>query len=301
MALETVRVVFLDTEVVPALVDGVVVRVFDADNNLITMATSGAVDPGTAQLELEGDTAALVYQLRFYLPGSAVTPKLIEVFSPASLSSTGTNDFSVSVEVFALETATEPQLCRASGYVTGPSGRARVGVDLIFLPKFNAFVDETSAALPGRFIVRTNKYGFASVDLYRSAMYQVTIAGREEVVRNIEVPDRSSVLLGHLLFPVVVAVEYVESGPYTVAVDQSLFLTPHVRSSDFRALGVGPEDVLYSITDQAIASVQISGDRIVVRGLAAGTTSLRVTRLDNSIVYLPDLGIAGGDVQIVVT
>jgi hypothetical protein len=302
MAIESVRVAFLKDEVVPSFVDGVTVRVFDSDGLLITSAVSGesGVD-GTVELELDGSLSSTVYQLRFFLPGASIPPKRIAVFSPASAAPTATNDFVVTAEVFALEPAVDPSMCRCSGHLIGPAGRPRPGVDVTFLPKFYAFVDDARAALTGRFTVRTNKLGFLSVDLYRRGMYEVTIEGRELLVRNIEVPDRSSILLSHLLLPVVVSVTYAETGPYAVVAGQTLTLTPMVRATDYRELGVGAEDVAYSIADPTIASVQILGDRIAIRGLNAGTTVLRVTRLDNSIVYLPDLGIAGGDVPIVVT
>lgn len=302
MAIETVRVSFLKDEIVPAFVDGVAVRVFDSSNTLITTAISGATGiPGTIEVELEGDDPPTEYLLRFYLVGATIAPKRIQVFSPPELAPTGTNDFTVMAEVFSLEPATDPLMCRVSGYVIGPHGKARPGVDISFTPKFYAFVDQTRAALTGRFVHRTDRRGFLSVDLYRLGMYQVTVEGREVLERSIEVPDRSSILLGHLLFPIVTSVMYLEPGPYTVARGQNLVLTPLVRSSDYRDLGVGAGDVLYSTADTSIASVQILGDRIVVRGNAPGTTALRVTRLDNTIVYLPDLGIAGGDVPIVVT
>lgn len=301
MAIETVQVALVTDAVVPAALDGVVVRVFDADGELVTMAISGDPELGQVSFELEGDEEPVEYQLRFAYPGSAISPKRIEVYSPASLSPTGTNTFQVSAAVFELEPAVDPLLCRASGIVTGPSGQPRAGVDVTFIPKFHAFVEGNTVALPGRFVVRTNKQGFMSVDLYRYAMYEVTIAGREEVVRNIEVPNRSSIPLPHLLFPVVVLVAYAEAGPYTVPSGGRLQLTPTVRASNFQELGLGADDVLYSILDPAIASVQLSGDRIVIHGHAPGMTTLRVTRLDKSIVYLPDPGIVGGDLPIVVT
>jgi hypothetical protein len=302
MGIETVRVAFLRDQIVPTLVDGVAVRVFDMQNNLITTAISGENDaPGTAEVELVGDVVPVEYLLRFYLAGAAIPPKRVAIYSPASVAPTATNDFTVMADVFTLEPAVDPQMCRCSGYVIGPSGKPRPGVDITFVPKFYAFVDQARAALTGRFGVRTDKRGFCSVDLYRLGMYEVTIEGREVLVRNIEVPDRSSILLGHLLFPVVASVIYLEAPPFVVARGQTLALTPQVRSTDYRDLGVAVQDVVYSTADASIASVQVSGDRILVRGNAAGATTLRVTRIDNTIVYLPDLGIAGGDVPIVVT
>jgi hypothetical protein len=301
MPIESVRIAFVDDEVLTTLVDNVTVRVFSTSGQFITSATSGVLETGTAHLELEGSPEGIEYQLRFFLPGAAAPARRILVYSPASAAPTLTNDFLVTVEVFSLEGAPDPKMCRASGYLIGPARKPRRGVDITFLPKFDAFVDETSAAMPGRFVVRTDDRGFASVDLYRMAMYEVTIEGREVVTRNVEVPDRASILLAHLLFPVVVAVQYAEPPPFTVQAGQTLLLLPRVIATDFRDLGTAYADVSYTTLDPSIASVQILGDRIAIRGIRPGTTTLRVSRLDQSIVYLPDYGVQGGDVSITVT
>jgi hypothetical protein len=298
MAIETVRIAIVNSDVVPAFLDGVSVRVFDADGLFVTMAVSGATEPGVAEFELPGGATPLEYQLRFYLPRVAIVPKRIQVFSPASLSPTATNDFIVAAEVFALEPSPDPMMCRASGVVLGPTGRPKKAISLSFSPRFNAFVSGENASLTGRFTVRSDANGFVVVDLYRFGQYDVTIEGREAVIRPIEVPNRSTVLLSHLLFPVVASVTYEQTQPFSVAKGSSLSLKPHVTASDFRDLGLGLEDVLYEVLDPSIATVQILGDHVVVHGLAAGTTTLRVTRTDNSVVYLPDLGITGGDVPI---
>lgn len=302
MALETVRVEIRDDSVSAALVDGVVVRVFDSEGDLVTMVQSGELESGIAELELEGASTSVEYLLRFFISGGAVAPKRISVYSPASLSSTGTNSFAVTAQLFELEPADDPKMCRCSGYIANINRRTRArALELIFTPQFNAFVADVQAVITGRFFVRSTADGFCSVDLYRGGIYDVSVVGRDEVARTIQVPDRSSMLLGYLLFPVVVAVEFAEVGPYVVAQGATLTLTPSVRSSDYRELGVGVEDVVYVMENAEIASVEVLSDRIAVRGIAAGTTTLRIRRADESVVYLPDPGIAGGDVTITVT
>lgn len=302
MAVETVRIMLLTDAVVPATIDGVVVRIFDADSlELVTMGVTGDDSPGSVVFELPGDADGLEYQARFFVRGGAIRPKRFLVYSPETNAPGDTNQFVIMGEAFTLEASDDPTMCLVQGYVTGPSGRKRPGVDLVVTPKFNAFVDQTSVALPGRFIVRSDRYGYVKFPLYRYGMYHVTVAGREEVERNIEVPDRSSILLPHLMFPVVISVVYAEAGPYTLRVGENLELTPTVKTTDFRNLGVAADDVRYSIVHPSIASVQPWGSKIVIRGIQPGATILRVTRLDNTVVSLPDLGISGADVPIVVT
>ena len=209
------------------------------------------------------------YVLRFFLVGAAVHAQAHPRLFPASARRRAPNDFAVTTDVFTLPA---PPIFAVSlqRVLVGPSGRPRPGVDVTFRPMFHAFVDHARAALSGRFVIRTDKTGFLSIDLYRLGMYEVTVEAKEEVVRRIAVPDRSAIAIGHLLFPVVVSVAYAPTPPFTVVHGQSIELQPTVRSTDYRDLGVAPEDVLYSVADPTIASVQILGDRIVVHGLKAG-------------------------------
>ena len=301
MGLETVRVAFTKDTGPTALVDNVMVRVFDTVGNLVTHDESGAPDIGTAQFELEGSAEGTEYQLRCFYAGARIRPHRILVFSPPSLAPSSSNDFIVPVQVFTLPVAVDPKMCRASGYLLGPARLPRKNIVLTFMPRFDAFVDELSTSTPGRFTTRTNEEGFALIDLYRLGIYDVTIEGREAITRTVHVPNRANILLPHLLFPVVVAVGYDQPAPFTVQEGETLLLEPTVVASDYRKLDAGFEDALYQSMDPTVANVQPLEDRIAIRGIKPGTTRLRVSRLDRSIVYVPDLGIEGGDVALTVT
>jgi hypothetical protein len=304
MALETVTITIVDDQVVPERVDGISVRVFGEAGALITEGLSGVLEPGEIALELPGSTDGTVYELRFFKVGTALAPVRIAVYSPPSLASTGTNRFRCVAEVFRLLPAQDPRLCRVSGFVANAARRSRRGVNLVVLPQFNAFIYDASVVTPGRFIVRTDGDGFCSFELFRFAIYEITIEGQEETRRTVQVPDRAALSLTALLFPVVASVTFAEAanldGSYTVTANAApLQLTPTIVATDYRVLdGVGAEDVGYGTDAPAIASVYVLGDRIEIRGHAAGTTALRITRLDESVVSLPDPGIVGGTVVI---
>lgn len=302
MALETVRILVQDDEVVPSPVDDVVVRVYDeTGTTLITSATSGAVEDGIAEFTLDGDTVPASYQLRFYINGGTiVSPRLIEVYSPASLAPTGANNFRVDATMFVLPQATDPMLCRCSGYVRGPDGRPKKGIDIHMIPVFNPLIAAGAAVLGERVAIRTDKAGYVSVDLFRSGEYEATIESQENTQRYIGVPDRAAVNIGDLMFPVVAAIEYTPD-PISVSAGSSLDVYPEVTTSSFLTLtGSGAEDVIYTVDDQTVASIQVLSDRIVIYGIVAGTTTLRAVRRDLSIVRIPEPGIYGGAVTITV-
>lgn len=304
MPLETVEVSVYDDRVVPLVVDSVVVRVFDSTGTtLITEATTGDVLSGKVQVTLDGDSGGIDYQLRFYVNGASIpSPQYIKVYSPPSEApAPATNNFQITAALLSAPTATNPRLCRASGYIWGPDGRAKRGLDLSFIPCFRPLVVDNIGVLGERVNCRTDRNGYVQVDLIRSGYYMATVESHENVTRQVAVPDRSNINIMHLLFPIVVSVDLgVASVPLTVGGAASF--SPVVTASDFRVLdGAATEDVQYSVDDPSIASVQVSTTGLVLNGLSAGTTSLRIVRRDSSIVYLPDPGINGSIIPITVS
>jgi len=306
MALETVEITVQDDQVVPALVDGVVVRVFDSTGTtFITEGTSGAVDPGTVQVTLNGDNPAIQYQLRFYINGGAiVSPQYILVYSPAAAApAPGTNNFTVTASMFALPTAPNSRLCRISGYIWGPDGRARAGIDVAFIPCFSPLVVDGIGVLGERVNIKSDKRGYFQIDLLRKGMYLATVESHENVTRTVVVPDRSSINIMYLLFPIIVDITFNLFSPTIgVVVGGIVTLTPVITATDYRTLlGTAPEDLFYSVDDPSIASVVVGQNTIVINGISAGTTSLRVTRKDRSIVYIPDPAFNGAVTTITVS
>jgi uncharacterized protein YjdB len=77
---------------------------------------------------------------------------------------------------------------------------------------------------------------------------------------------------------------------------------PTVSSSDGRTLeGAAHEDVTYASDDDATATVCAMESEIVITGVAAGTTTIGVTRKDDSVVVLPDSGIVHTPLSVTVT
>lgn len=304
MALETVDILVQDDEVVPQPVDGVTVRVYDSSGTtLLTSGVTGAVTPGHAEFTLDGDDPPIEYQLRFSVNGgSIVSPQAIEVYSPPASAPTGANNFVSTASMFTLSPATNIRLCRASGYVWGPNGKPRRGVDMHFIPCFNPLVVDGIGILGERVATNTDEDGYVQVDLLRGGEYLATIESHENIQRHVVVPDRDSVNINNLLFPIVVDIDFTPAGPWAVAVDAELEITPVVTASDFRVLETtAADDVQYATDDPDIATVTVGASTITIRGISPGTTQLRVTRTDESIVYVPDPGINGGVVTITVT
>jgi hypothetical protein len=304
MALETVEITVLSDDLSPEPVDNVVVRVYDeTGTTLITAGSTGTSDDGEVQFTLNGDATPVRYQLRFYISGGSIaSPQYIDVYSPASSAPTGANNFEIEAALFTLPTAVDSNLCRCSGYVVGPNGRPKKGIDIHFIPLDNPVVVADKAVLGERVAVKTDANGYVSVDLFRDGVYYATVEGHENIQREVTVPDRSSVNISHLLFPIVGAVSYDPAGPFTLAVDEDFDVVPTVITTAFTELdGVGDADVTYAIDDESVATVRVLSDRIVITGVSPGVTNLRVTRRDSSIVYVPEPTVVDGVIVVTVT
>lgn len=303
MALETVEISVNDDQMVPQPVDDVVIRVFDeTGTTLITSGTTGSVLTGKVQLTLDGDDPPTRYQLRFFVNGGAIpSPQYIEVYSPPASAPTGANNFEIEATMFALPPAVNPRLCRASGFVWRPDGRLQPGIDMAFIPQFTPIVVDGYGMMGERVNARSDKYGYLSIDLLRNGVYTLVAESQDDEPRCIYVPDRSSINIFHLLYPIVVSVVYTPAGPWTVPLGTELVVTPVVEASDYRTLtGTADPDVVYTTDDPAIASVRVDAETLTIRGNAVGTTTLRVARRDNSINYIPDPGIQNEAITITV-
>lgn len=306
---ETVRVYTVDQDL--AALAGVLVRVFDATGTtFITQNYSALVGlEAYAEFTLDGDVPAIGYTIRLSKTGVAFDGALgldskatqaIFVYSPASAAPNGNNWFRVQGQTFVIPVSPDPRLCRCSGFFKDCSGRPYQALDMSFIAQFKPALVDGDAVMGERVDLRTDEDGYAVIDLYRNGEYRVTIQSLEDFTRVVFVPDRASVNLPDLIFPVVKSIEW-DPTSVTVAVDGVQEVVPTVKGSDFHELtGTALEDVKYTITDPEIATVQPLPDRLIITGRASGTTQLVASRLDETIVVIPNTGIDNDSLDITV-
>jgi hypothetical protein len=310
VASETVRVFVEDQQTpTPAPIENVLVRVFDAAGT--TFITQDYTDvQGIADFTLNGDDPPVDYQIRLSKTGVAFdgslgddskSPQLIQVWTPPANSPSGTNDFTVQGQTFERPVATDPRLCRASGFFRRADGVPYPNLDVIFTPRFKPAIVDGDSVMWGAINTRTDDDGYLEVDLFRGGEYSVLIETLEDCPRHVVVPDASSENLVELLFTVV---EQVVFAPTTVAiaVGDTADVVPTVTGSDQRVLeGAAPDDVEYTVADPTIAVVSVQSDKVIVTALKAGSTQLDVSRRDESIVVIPDTGITYTPLPITVS
>lgn len=304
MAIEIVDVLVKDVAVPFAPVSGVVVRVYDSTGT--TLITSGTTDgTGHVQFMLDGGTSFIRYQLRTYKQGIAIPqPQYADVYSPPAGSPTGANNFQLNATVFALPQAVDPALCRLSGYIKDPAGRARRGIDIHFIDRFKPLIvgegDSAVGVLGERVAVRTDKNGYVQIDLYRNGCYRGIIESHENVGRDIFVPDLPAANINLVLFPRVYGVTFTPAPPWTLAVGTQLVVMVQTQlTSGYVINGTAPDDLDYSQPDgNPAVALQVLDDRLVLRGLTTGGSTLFVKRRDASLAYSPDVAVVGDGATI---
>jgi len=301
---------------------GVLVRVFDEDGavfvaqNYTTLVSGRAV----ADFTVNGDDPPISYTIRLSKTGVAFdgalgnaskSPQLITVYSPPTEAPNDNNYFEVVGQTFILPVAINPRLCRCSGFFKDPAGRPLPNLDIEFINQFRPSIVDGFGVMSSKIDLRTDANGYVEVDLYRCGEYRALVESVEApdaydesaiiFERKVSVPDRSSVSLVDLLFPVVKSISW-DPTSIDVAAGETLDVVPTVTASDYRVLtGAAIEDVLYDTEDHLVATVAMLADKLVVRGVASGTTNLVAVRKDQTVVFIPTAEIVGQPIAINVT
>jgi len=299
MAVVTVKVYALDTEATHDPIESVGIRVFDETG--ITFITSGTTDVnGLFQFDVNGGDPPVSYQLRCARIGTSfVNPEHVLVYDP--LPPLTANTFNVYGNIHVLVPAADPLFCKCSGYFVDPAGRPLKDLMIRFVHIYDPVL-LGSIGVATRVEIRTDKYGYAEVDLPRTGKFVAAVSGLQDEVLNILVPDRSSVSLPDLLWPRVVQVSFDPVAPWVVAAGARIEITPAVLTTAYSVLeGVAGEDVSYQMEHPEIAYVAYGPYVVYIVGVSPGTTSLLVTRADPSIKKLPDLPVTGSGGVVIVT
>jgi uncharacterized protein YjdB len=320
MAAETVKFYLTDQDDYPIL--GVLVRVFDETGTVfVTQDTTVDVDgEAVAEVTLDGDDPPNYATIRMSKTGVAFdgslgffskSPQLISIYSPPTEAPSGTNNFDIKGETFTRPVSADPRLCRCSGFFKDATGRPLPNLEMSFINQFKPSIVDGNAVLGSKVELRTDEDGYAQLDLYRGAEYLVMVQSIEAAAasetsavafpREVVIPSQSSANLVDLLFPIVTEIVFAPA-TLTVAEGDTLDVTAIVTASDGRVLAdIGYEDVLYSTEDESVAVVGITQNKLVISGIASGTTNLLAVRKDQTIVKIPDTDIVGVPLLITVT
>lgn len=288
---ELVTIICTDDDPAKTPVPGVVVRIFDISGTYFSQQATTDAD-GKAVFNL---LAPVSYQARFFKPRYSLYP--VQNFSVLEApAAPQTNEFPIIGHMYKPPEAVHPRLCRCSGFFLYPNGAVAPNHDIHFIAKFDPLLFEGDAMLKERVHGRTDERGYFEIDLVRCGMYDVTVEGLEDQLRCITIPDYPSSNLPDLLFPVIDRVELDPPGPYNIGLGPSaqIEITPTVWASSGRKLpGTALVDVLWRSSDTAIAAVEATPTKLILRGIGVGNAELQALRADRSIIRIPNTPVLG--------
>lgn len=276
MALVSTTLVVSDDALPANLLEDVTVRYLSEDG--LTLVTQGITDAnGELTLDLEDVTT---YWVRFFKLGYAFPTRLfIDVDSGAS-----SNIFdATATDLQVLPPSTVPYLCKASGYVRGGDLAPKPGISFTFSLTGRPRVVGGQAMIPQDLIAKSDADGWLEVELVRGGVYDLVIAGMDDTVYRVVIPDRTSIELTQLIWPYAATLEYSATSA-TVAVGESVEVTATVTLSsgvqtpytldDKQVMGPG-NFVRFFIADGSIIDVNVSTDgTVTLTGKKAGTTTI---------------------------
>jgi hypothetical protein len=293
MGVVTCEVYALDTTLAHDPIEGVLLRIFDETGaSFITSATTDAL--GRAQFDVNGTPAPypIRYQVRCSKLGVTFTnPEYIEVYDP--LPPATANSYNVYGDIHVLEEATKPGFCRCAGFFVDPGGRPIEDLMIKFTNLFEPVIYD-NVVIATKVEVRTDRDGYAVVELVRGGKYVATISGMHDERLDIVVPDLPSANLKDVLYPVVASVTFSPAAPWSMLVGGYIDVTPVVTASSGAILdGIADGDVQYRTADPTVAHVAMGNGVLRISGVSAGSTTLILSRIDDSIKRIPDPAIIG--------
>lgn len=294
MSYEPVDFKIVDNTPAKNPIPGVVVKIYSQNQEQV-FGQQLTDSSGEASFLLPSD---VTYEVRFFKQQVNIkNPQLIEV-----LPAPETNEFIITGEPFVPPVSTNPRLCMCYGFFKTISGGPASNLDIHIISEFSPLLLDGAGVLTERIAHRTNRDGYVQIPLIRNGKYLVTLEGFEDVQRTISVPDALNVNLPDLLFPVVASVTFNPAIPASLVAGVDFITTPTVVATNGQVLvGTAIEDVIWDTEDGDIAIVSPSATTLTIRGLQAGTTNLRARRFNTSIIRIPDTGIAGVPVPLVIT
>lgn len=288
----------------PTNVEDVVVEFYSTAG---VFQTSGTTDSaGEVQVTLPEDE----YDLFFYKVGVSILPKQPQRIDV--LPDPDPNIFLVTCHEREMPESVDPLRCTVSGRILGVDGKQSVH-RLIFSPVKNLLsLDGNVIALHHRVEVKSDADGYFEFELLRNQEYNAyfvfpeDLFGQQPGKLDIVTPDQPSAALDKLLFPLPVDLEFSAA---TISLsagavqDETITTTITFSDGSVRTTLSSPwAYIKVENTDNTIVEAFISGSKLCLRPLTAGTATITTTRVMSTHSVIDPLpAYASESVEVTVT
>jgi hypothetical protein len=179
--------------------------------------------------------------------------------------------------------ATDPDLCRISGYLKNAHGQPLAGwsftLRYCYVPL--GIVTDT-LLLQERLPIKADADGYVEFDLLRGAQVTLELPNLLPwVFKKLTVPDAVSSDLLDFLFPYLVSIEFIDPGPLSVDVGDIVSAALQGTLSNGEVVDVPGHTATFVSSDAAILSPAVPPS---FRSLSAGAATVTVTEVDRSAI-----------------
>ena len=176
--------------------------------------------------------------------------------------------------------ATDPDLCRVSGYLINAHGQALAGIAFTLRYCYQPLgIGTDTVVLQERLTIKADKDGYVEFDLLRGSKLTVEMPNLLTAleVKELTVPDASSVGLIGFLFPYVVSVDWEDTGPLSIAVAEGITVYVEATLSNGEVVRLASSGPTIVSSDSGILALK-EGPAYI--GVSAGVATLTVTAVD---------------------
>lgn len=299
----TVTIRIENDEVVPQRIPGIVVEAYDLS---AVFQTSGTTDVNG---EVVFSLPIASYDLVFYKAGVSILPKQPQRID-VLVSPPNSNTFLLSAHERELPESIDPLKCRVTGSVVAPNGSPIKG-RIIFVPCKEVVVAGGNVMVPAqRLEFASNDDGEFDFELYRGLRYEAYFLYLESIFDtlppkiDIYTPDDPAIEFHKLLFPLPIDFTFTAATiSLTAGDDPDETIEYDIVFED----GSDRERALWSYvkltnTDSGVVEASISGGKLILKPLAAGSATISTERIvSDRILFNPLPAFTTDSVVVTVT
>jgi len=276
------------------------IHLIDDSNNDISQAEIRIYSANTSVVLAGGTTDSVGvfscllpngdYDLRAYKAGLTILPRQPQRLVLDDTDPEG-NTFTVTGKFFTPLEATNPLECRVSGFLYGPDGELANDVRISLVPALDLNIVGSTAVVPRR--TKRVSGGQFDFTLIRGLKYLAYFEGVEDFLGTtpaefiLQVPDRASISITDLLFPIPIDVTFSAPSLTLVAggeVNNTISYVVTYSDGSTRTKLVPWVSLNQHHTNDSIIDISCMEGSVAIRPIRAGTDVLTFERAFSSLV-----------------
>jgi hypothetical protein len=189
------------------------------------------------------------------------------------------NSITLSGTTLPLAAATDPTLCRVSGYLKNAMGQPLAGWHFVLRYCYIPMGLATDTLLAQeRYAIRADRDGYVEFDVIRGSRFTLELPNNLPwIYKEIVGPDAASADLLGMLFPYIVSVDFADPSAESILVGESVSSVVEATLSNGEVVTLATAAVTVESSNTAVLDLVAPG---TYRGMAPGSADLSITAVD---------------------